>query len=187
VSACVTLEALLDYWAGELPARDADELEAHVFGCDSCTARLAGVAELATAVAQLVRRRGGLQLVLTESLVKQLAAHGLRMRHYRVGPGDRVPCTVGAEDDLLVTYLRADLAEVERVDVLLGDPEHALRLSDVPIDRATGQVVFTVSGDAVRQWPDRVQRVELLAIEDSGERSLGEYAFEHTRPALPLK
>jgi hypothetical protein len=54
------------------------------------------------------------------------------------------------------------------------------RLDDAPIDRAAKQVIFAISGDAVRHMPTMDFRLQLVATEASGERVLGDYTLAHT-------
>lgn len=175
-------EVLVDYWAGDLVAADAEAVEEHVFACEACAGRLAGVAALARGISRTARRTGGMRLSATPALIDALSKHGVRMRHYRLGPGESVACTVGADDDLVVTWLRADLMGTERVDLAAYDASGAPlgRWEDMPVDPASGQVLFTLPGDEMRTWPDMVQRICVVAIEQGRERVLGEYTFNHT-------
>jgi hypothetical protein len=176
------MATLVDYWAGEAPTADAEGVEEHAFVCETCSRRLAAIANLARGVARVAAIRGGVGMVVTEALLDRLTADGLRMRHYRVRPGETVQCTVGADDDLSVTYLSADLHEVQRVDVVLyAHGKEWARMDDAPIDHATGQVIYTVGGDLARTFPATTVRVELRAPDKGGNaRVLGEYTFEHT-------
>jgi len=176
------LELLVDYWAGASTGGDAERVEDHVFLCDSCTGRLSNVASLARGIARVSRRRGGVHTGATESMVARFETDALRMRHYRAVPGERVACTVGADDDLLVTYLRADLSNVERVDMILRDGQGRLieRIEDAPIDATTGQVIYTLSGDVARTFPAMNIDVDLIGIDKHGERKIASYRFEHT-------
>lgn len=182
---CITptsMAALLDYWAGDADPGDADRLEEHAFACRECSRRLAAVAELARGIARVAAIRGGIGMVLTQAIVDRLAEDGVKMRHYRVDPGDSVHCTIGRDDDLSITYLSADLRDVQRVDVVTyAHGEEWARIDDAPIDRATGRVIFAVGGDQARTFPAITVRVELLAGQrDGGTRLIGAYTFEHT-------
>jgi hypothetical protein len=178
----LSMTILVDYWAGDAPTADAEGVEEHAFACESCSRRLTAIANLARGVARIAVIRGGIGMVVTQAIIDRLAADGLRMRHYRVHPGETVQCTVGPDDDLSVTYLSADLDGVRRVDVVLyADGKEWARIDDAPIDRVTGQVIYTVGGDLARTFPAIAVRVELLAPERGGNaRLLGEYTFEHT-------
>jgi hypothetical protein len=180
-SAPLSMATLVDYWAGDAPTTETESVEEHAFECESCSRRLTAIANLARGVAQVAAIRGGIGMVVTQALLDRLAADGLRMRHYRAHTGETVQCTVGPDDDLSVTYLSADLRDVQRVDVVLyaHDKEWA-RMNDAPIDRATGQVIYTVGGDLARTFPAMTVRVELVAPERGGNaRVLGEYTFMH--------
>jgi hypothetical protein len=175
------LAALLDYWAGDAGA-DADRIEEHAFECSECSRRLAAVAELAQGIARVAAVRGGIAMVLTQALVDRLAADGVKMRHYRVDPGHSVQCSIGADDDLSITYLSADLRDVQRVNVVsFAHGQEWARIEDAPIDVATGRVIFSVGGDLARTFPAITVRVELQACErDGSTRLLGAYTFQHT-------
>lgn len=179
------MEALVDYWTGDATTADAERLEEHAFACETCGRRLATVANLARGVARVATIRGGIGMVVTQAIVDRLAADGLRMRHYRVSPGQTVHCTVGPDDDLSITYLSANLRDVQGVDVVLyAHGKEWARIDDAPIDRAKGQVIYTTGGDLARTFPAMTVRVELVARERAGNaRMLGEYTFEHTPSA----
>jgi hypothetical protein len=177
----VPLESLVDYWSGASTTGDAERIEDHVFSCDSCSRRLSNVASLARGIVRVSGRRGGVHTGATESMVARFATDGLHMRHYRAQPGERIACTVGADDDLLITYLRADLSNVERVDMVLRSQGRLIeRIEDAPVDATTGQVIYTLSGDVARTFPAMSIDVELISIDKNGERKLGTYRFEHT-------
>jgi hypothetical protein len=185
-SACASptsSEALVDYWAGAAPVSEAEHLEEHLFACDACSRRLAQVAEIARGVAQIAERRGGAHLMLTPSLVDRLAIAGVKMRHYDAAPGQRVECTVAADDDLLVTHLEANMRDIERVDVAVLDDAGGtiMRMQDVPVDLERRRICYTISGDVARTLPTVTIHVKVLAMETSTERTIAEYTFAHTR------
>jgi hypothetical protein len=189
---------LVDYWAGELAADAEATVEEHTFACDACARRMTAIGQLADGVLRTIARRGGVDVVATQSMISQLERDGVVTRHYRAKLGDVVPCGVSAEDDLLVTTIEADLTSVERVSfaLLAGDGRVLHRVDDVPIDRASGQLVYTLAGDvarstgfedAVRGGPKPVGLAsEVLtlvsrfwAVEPAGERVLGEIVLQH--------
>jgi hypothetical protein len=140
---------------------------------------------LMTIVAAGVRRLaagGQVRAVVTGAFLARLAAAGLRVREYRVAPGEIVRCTVGPQDDVLATRLVADLRGVERLDVVGCDAEgrERGRLTDVPVSASAGEVVLLEAIDRVRAMPAAVERVRLVAAGPAGERVLGEYTFVHT-------
>jgi len=81
-----------------------------------------------------------------------------------------------------VARLEAPLEGVKRVDMLYvdsdGRPE--MRQEDIPFVADSGGVVFSPGIDVLRALPATTLRVRLLAVENNGERTLGEYRFNHT-------
>lgn len=180
----IELEALVAYWLGELGEAAEAPLEEHLFGCAHCTRRLEWLAACAGGVRAAVRD-GAIALSLTAGFLEHMKRAGMRIREYPVAPGGTVNCTIRAEDDAVVSRLKAPLAGVRRVDELrsldLGDGRiERWRLEDVPFDPETGEVLFTPAAAALRKMPAHTWRVQLLAVDEAGERPLGEYTFVHT-------
>lgn len=179
---------LVDYWIGELPAREELSVEAHVFCCATCSARLERLAELASGIRRLAGA-GRLRAVVPWSLVKRLGDDGVAVKVFEVRPGERVPCSAAPEDELLVARLAADLGDEERVDLALefeldagaarGFPDQQ-RLADVPVDRSRREVVLAFRADLVHPLPHHLVHMKLLAPGAGGERVLGEYTLEHS-------
>jgi hypothetical protein len=180
----VPLETLIAYWVGELDVAGEAAVEEHFFACASCARRLDQLAALASGIRAAVRN-GAVRAFVTRPVVEHLKGLGMRLREYRVGPGERVACTLGADDDGVVSHLRARLDGVARVDALesldVGDGRiQHWRLEDVPFDAADGEVVSLPSTALLRALPAHTYRVRLVAVDDSGERTLGDYTFDHT-------
>jgi hypothetical protein len=180
----IEFESLVAYWLGELPAQAEAPIEEHLFGCGQCTRRLEELAALAPGIRALVRR-GAVQAVITQPLLEQMVRQGMRIREYRLGPGERVACTIHADDDAVVGRIRAPLADAKRVDALqsldLGDGRvQQWRLEDVPFDPDAGEVLLLPSAAVLKQLPAHTFRVQLVAVDGPGERPLGEYTFAHT-------
>jgi hypothetical protein len=106
----------------------------------------------------------------------------VRLREYRVGRNGSVNCSVGPEDQLLVSRLEVPLEDVERVDAVVMLEDSAHRLEDIPFDRASGEVVLAPGIEHIRSLPAHRQVVRLLAVGAGGERVLGEYTFNHAPP-----
>jgi len=170
---------LLDWWTGDLAIGGRRRVEEHLLACDECSARADEMRVLAEGVGPLVRE-GALPLAVLPAIVERLRREGQRIREYRVSPGGGVQCTVGPEDDVVLSRLVADLRGVSRLDLLSrvdDGPEE--RLADVPFDAATGEVLFSPPADALRARPAHVARLRLLSVDVEGERVLGEYTFDH--------
>ena len=85
----------------------------------------------------------------------------------------------------MVSRLQAPLAGVTRVDALqsldLGDGHvQQWRLEDVPFDPEADEVISLPSAAALRKLPAHTFRVRLVAVDEAGERPLGDYTFAHT-------
>jgi len=180
----VDLETLVAWWLGEAPATEGEKVEEHVFACARCAARLEWLAALAEGVRAAVRG-GRVGLFVSAGFVDALAREGLRLREYRLDPGASVSCTIGADDDAVVSRLRAPLAGVRRIDVLhrvsaggVEAPEE--RIADVPFDAAAGEVLLIPGAAALKAMPSHTVHVRLVAAGEGAERPLGEYTFLHT-------
>jgi hypothetical protein len=179
----IGFETLVAYWLGELgPEQDAP-LEEHLFGCAGCSARLEELAALAAGIRAVVRQ-GRVAAMITAPFLEALRRQGLRIREYRVAAGGRADCTLRADDDAVVGRMQAPLAGVKRVDALkrleVGGEVREERVEDVPFDPAAGEVLFLPSAAELRKLPANTARVRLVAVEEAGERALGEYTFAHT-------
>lgn len=180
----IDFETLIAYWLGELDAAAEAPLEEHFFACAHCTRRLEGLAALASGIRAAVRD-GAVAMALTPRFLGYLKEQGLRIREYPVEPGGRVDCTITAQDDAVVSRLHAPLAGAQRVDALHsldlgGGRIERRRMEDVPFDRDAGEVLFTPSAKTLRALPAHTWSVRLIAVEEAGERTLGEYTFAHT-------
>jgi hypothetical protein len=172
------LPALLDYWLDREPPND--EIEEHLLACDSCNGRLRELAALGQGVRRLARE-GAVEMVVTPSFLARAAQEGLRTREYRVPPGGRVDCTVTREDDLLVSRLQGDFTGIARLDVVAQTADGpALRIEDVPIDPQARELIVAQAMPALRRMGACRNRYRLVARGAEGERTVGEYTFDHT-------
>lgn len=177
----IALEALAAWCARDLDDEASARVEEHVFGCGACAVRAARMQSISRAIPDVVRRRGGVHLALSPAMVARLDEEGVRMRQYRVKPGERVDCTVDADDDLVVTWLAAELEGLDRVDLVIAsaDGQVMARFDDVAIsaDPDGGSIViYSLPGEVVRTFPGSSLRVRLL----HGDRVAAEYHLEHT-------
>jgi hypothetical protein len=174
-------DSLLEYWLGELEPETEARTEEHYLGCAECSGRLEQLAALAREV-RAVARTSGVNMVINDQFVRRLAESGLQVREYRLPLNGSVNCTVAPEDDVVVARLEAPLEGVKRVDMLYvdsdGRPE--MRQEDIPFVADSGGVVFSPGIDVLRALPATTLRVRLVAVENNGERTLGEYRFNHT-------
>ena len=173
-------EALVEYWLGELDETSEVRLDEHVLGCAACSQRLAGVVALADGIRSVVGV-GAVRMFVTDAFVKSAIEHGRRVREYRVPRNGSVNCSVAPEDELLVSRLEAPLAGVNRIDVIsyLDDVQTGV-FRDIPFDARSGEVVVVPKLSQLRAMPSHRQRFRLLAVDDNGERVVGDYTFNHT-------
>lgn len=171
------LATLVSYWLGELDEAREAAIEEHYLGCATCSARLGEVEALACGV-QRAFAGGHLHAVVTPAFAEHLRSRGLRLREYTVPRNGSVNCSVAPEDDLLVGRLQVPLEGVARIDVIGPDAEH--RLEDVPFDALSGEVVLLPGIAHVRTLPAHRQMLRLVAVDEDGERVLGDYTFHHS-------
>jgi hypothetical protein len=174
---------LADYWLALLPSAEEEAIDLHLLECDHCGNRLREVMVLSEGLRALARS-GSLRVVVSDELVRHAATVGRRVREYAFSPGDTVPCTVSADDDLLVAHLAADVAGASRIDLSLCDPKgvERQRMSDIPVRRDAGTVMYQESITFAKASPTTSMIARLLAVDaDGAERLLGEYTFQHTR------
>lgn len=174
-------DALLAYWLGELDPDSAVQVEEHYLGCELCSRRLEQLSTLAREV-RAVARSGGVTVIVNDQFVRRLSEDGLKVREYRVPLNGSVNCTVTPDDAFVVARLEAPLDEVKRLDlVTLGsDGKHIMRQEDIPFIAASGGVVLSTRIDVLRALPASTLHMRLLAVDNHGERTLGEYTFNHT-------
>lgn len=176
----IDIEMLVAYWLGESAG---EELEEHLFACAACSARLEEIAALGAGI-RAAAREGRVAAVISGPFLEALRRQGLRIREYRVPAGGSVECTLRARDDAVVSRLEAPLAGAKRIDVLfrveLGGEVTEQRVEDVPFDPGAGEILVLPSAAELRKLPAHTQRVRLVAMEEAGERLIGEYRFVHT-------
>jgi hypothetical protein len=184
-AAPIRLEDLVAWERGELEAEASDGIEEHVFGCAECTRRLEGVTALAAGIREVVAA-GGLPAAVTGELVDRAEARGLRLRTYRLAPGESVACTAGPDDDFVVVRFGVEVEAGESVDLVaqVADLEAGGRdtrlTEDVPVDPATGEIVYLYPGEAIRALPRTLWSVTARVRGPEGERELGPYTLDHT-------
>lgn len=171
---------LVEYWLGELPTEREQALEEHFFACAHCGARLEALAALGADVRKAFVA-GALRAVISPAFLARLMAEGLRVREYRLAPGGSVNCTIAASDDFVVSRLAAPLAGVKRLDVyssIEGGPAKVFH--DVPFDPAAEELLVLPAAAPLKKMPAHVQRMRLVAVDEAGERTIGEYTFNHS-------
>jgi hypothetical protein len=180
-TAPIPWDTLFAYWLGELEPDSAEQVEEHYLGCAQCSQRLEQAAALARGIRDLARR-SSVNMVVDDGFVSRLREEGRQVREYRLTPNGSVNCTVTAEDDFVVGRLEAPLTGVQRIDMVtrFSFTDADQRQEDIPFVADSGVVVVSPSIDALRAMPASSLRVQLLAVDNQGERIIGEYTFNHT-------
>ena len=178
---CATFGALADYWIGDLPADDVGRIEAHVFDCPACTARLGDARALTHGIGDLVRS-GRVHATVTDDLLNRLAREGLRIRTYVLEPGTVVPCGVWNDDDVIVVRLRADFSGVTSVSLQteIGGSVVA-RADDIPVHDGTREILEAFPAAALRNVPEAKVHLTLVAAAGDGqsEAPIARYTLDH--------
>lgn len=178
-AAPVPAPQLLEYWLDELDAAAEQQLDEHLFACGACSARLRALVDLGTAIRGELMR-GALNIVLPAEFIARVKGAGLQVREYTLEPGGSVSCTITRDDDLVVAYLHAPLADVRRLDVLIENTAFGkVRANDVPFDPAAGSLVAVTSSVFLRTLEHATQRVQLVAVDGADERVIADYTFNH--------
>jgi hypothetical protein len=170
-------ERLIDYWVGDQPADAAAALEAHLFSCADCSARLEAVASVAGGVAALARQ-GRISGIISRAMLNRLQRDGVRVRQFTLDPGETVPCAAYPGDDVVVTALNADLSGVNAVSLRVTGRGDTLfgAIDDIAVSAGATSVLWATPGAFVRSMPSQQLRLTMR----SADAVLGEYVLEHT-------
>ena len=177
---CLSDEIVFDYWTSDADASTRARVEAHMFDCAACAARIGDADAFVRALRALVRQ-GRIRSFVTDETLNRLAHDGARMRGYTVDAGATLHCAVWEEDEVVVTRLRADLSEVTAVDVTmrLDGGEVLERTRDVPVAVGARDLVMMLPASVVRQMPMAPVRLTLTDPADTERRVIAEYVFDH--------
>ena len=171
---------LFEYWLGELDETRSRGVEEHVFACAACTQRLGAIVDLGAAIrAELLR--GAFSFVTSAPFIRRIKEAGWQVREYDLPAGGSVACTVTRDDDFVVSYLRAPLRDVRRLDVLIDDTTSGKhRANDVAFDSEAGTLASVTSTAYLKTLGHSQQRVRLVAVDGVEERVIADYTFNHS-------
>jgi len=169
---------LLAWWLDELDEEEANDVEAHLFECEECGARLRELLRLGAAVKRALLE-GHVAGAVSGRFIDRLREDGLKIREYRLAAGESVACTVAPDDDLVVSYLQAPLEGVRQLDAVFDDDTGTFRTRHIPFDAEANEVTFIAPTALLKTWNVAQQRVRLLAVAQDEERLIGEYTFNH--------
>ncbi len=176
----IAFAEVVDYWAGDLTRLEEDRIDEHVFSCDDCARELAAAEALARGIAA-VAREGRFHSVVTDAILNRLAADGVRIRMYTLDGPETVHCAVWADDDLVVSRIRADFTDVESVTIVTCQTsgDEISRLSDVAVRPGQREILNAFSAAQLRKLPPTRVRVTVTGQAGSGDRTIAEYTLEH--------
>jgi hypothetical protein len=176
----IAFERLAMLALGELPEAERTEVEEHVLGCDHCASVLEALLDLGDVLPRVVRSGGG-RMLPGRALVERLDSEHLVTRRYRVDAGAEVACTVDARDVYTAIHLGGvDTRDVKRIDWLYDSPSSSYRVEDIPFQPGDREIVFVQPATYVRTLPSERKTIRLVAVDDTGDRLLGEYTLNHT-------
>ena len=178
---CAALQSqeLTEYWLGELDDAHEHRVDEHLFACAACSKRLAALVDLGGAIRRTFVE-GWLNVVLPEPFLRRIKDAGFQVREYHLPAGGSVSCTVTPDDDFVVSYLRAPLKGVKRLDVLIDDKTSGKhRATDVAFDPSAGALVTVTSTAYLKTLKHSRQRVRLVAVDGVDERVVADYTFNH--------
>lgn len=132
----LSVDELVDYFAGDLGTKDSERIDLHLLSCAGCAADASAIAPLLTALRQHI------PYVISAAGLQALERRHLRIARSEVPAGARelVPFPDGA--DLLVIKLAAPLAEVTHLDCELRTPDGhpIIAIPEAPFDAQDGSV-----------------------------------------------
>jgi hypothetical protein len=170
----VSFEMLVAYWSGDLDAAETDEIDAHIFGCATCTAaseRVAAVTE---------RLRSLEPPVISSARLAELRARGRRIEDNYLAPGARKKVIFDAQDFIVHHLGGLELAGVERVAVFVRVVETGdvvAEVPDAPFDAASGEVLIACQRHFAA-FPPNVA-FEVTAFRPGNEQKTSHYVVEH--------
>jgi hypothetical protein len=176
-------ELLLDYLCGDLTNDEADRLEDHLFGCESCAEKLEGLDSLRRTVARAVSSaRVGANV--NQEFLERARSDGLTLREYRIDEGQTVSCFAGPED-LVVVRLAAAAEQASVVDLevefrdLEQDQAVPFERKALSVDRNLRELVLVFPGEEVRGYPRSRWTMRLHENAPDGPRVLGPFVMDH--------
>jgi anti-sigma factor RsiW len=178
MNGCPASERLVAYLCSELPEPEEEALEAHLFGCASCTSETEGLAGVIAAV------RATVPPVLGPAAFEALRREGHPFTLNPMLPGQHADVEYPAPGRLLVHRLSGlDLAHARRVDVILETSAGTRvgALEDVPFNRDRGEVLLACQAHYAEMFPPDV--VFVLQVVDAARAGpVARYSVLHRLP-----
>jgi hypothetical protein len=173
----LSVEVLVDYFAGDLAAPDSERIDLHLLSCGDCTTDASALAPLLTALRQHI------PYVISAAGLEALERRHLRIARNEVPAGARklVPFPDGAE--LLVIKLAAPLSQVTHLDCELRTPDGhpLLSIPEAPFDAQEGSVQLACQRHFLERFAGVPEfTVTLYRTEAEGARvPIADYTIRH--------
>ena len=92
-----------------------------------------------------------------------------------------IPCAVWADDDLIVSRIRADFSGADSVSIVTrrASGEEIRRVSDIAVRPGQSEILNAFSAAHLRRLPATQVHVTVTAHSGSGDRTVAEYTLEH--------
>ena len=172
----IAFEALVAYWAGDLPSEEEDALELHAMGCAECNASSERVACIALAVRALVPP------LVTSAQVAALRARGLCIEENEMEPGERKAVVFRLGVDILLHRLGGlDLKSALEVSVTVRDEDTGDVIYEeprAPFDAENGEVLVACQRHFAAFPPNVL--FEVRALGPGAELRVARYVVPHT-------
>lgn len=174
----LSFETLVLLWSRDLAPEQAEKVEEHLFGCDSCSAASDRLGQLVGGLRELIPP------VISHAHRERLAAQGKHLVETAVDPGVDARARFAPGVDLLIHMLRADLSRAERVDIEVFTQDGVSRavLEHVPFDRQSGEVLVACQRHYEHMFGPDVTgdpTFRVHAIEAGERRHVGDYFVFH--------
>jgi hypothetical protein len=173
----LSVDTLVDYFAGDLAAPDSERIDLHLLSCAGCADDASALAPLLTALRQHI------PYVISAAGLEALERRHLRIARSEVRAGARslVPFPDGA--DLLVIKLAAPLSEVKHLDCELRTPDGQplMAIPEAPFDAQEGSVQLACQRHFLEIFAAIPEfTVTLYRTGDDGPRvPIAEYTIHH--------
>ena len=175
---------MIDYFQGDLTTTAEERLEAHFFGCISCTRRFEIVENFGHGIKNLAAR-GRIGGVVNSEFVERAHQTGVTIREYRLAPGLTVSCKAGSED-LVLVRLSGKFASAKELALEvdfhnLEDNQSAPAVTQmVDVDHKMGEIFLVFPGDEVRNYPRSMWKLRAYSVIAGSKTEFGTYCLDHT-------
>jgi hypothetical protein len=169
----ITYEALVAWWAHDLPEPEVARVEEHLFACDSCAAAAEAIGRLAGGLRELIPP------VISRAHRERLLGAGKRITFTPCEPNGTARALFAKDLDLLIHELKGDFRAADRVDLdILAGGNVMIALEDVPFDRERGTVLIACQRH-YRDMPGGDPTFRVHVVEKGARKPPADYLVYH--------